>query len=68
MQLPTASEFVCLARSGARSRHMAFQADLLLDRLKNDQLCDWNQDWKLITLFVGVSRTLARIASRFILN
>jgi hypothetical protein len=42
------------AKSGARSFHMVDEADLLLDRLKNEQLCDWNNDWKLITFFIGV--------------
>ena len=30
------------------------QAELLVDRLKNENLCDWNNDWKVITIFVGV--------------
>jgi phospholipase B1 len=42
-----------VAKSGARSYEMVEQADLLLDRLKNEKLCDWNNDWKLITFFVG---------------
>ncbi|CAF3277505.1 unnamed protein product [Rotaria socialis] len=42
-----------VAKSGARSYHMVEQADLLLDRLKNEKLCDWNNDWKLITFFIG---------------
>jgi len=41
-----------VAKSGARSYHMVEQADLLLDRLKNKNICNWN-DWKLITFFVG---------------
>ncbi|CAF0945306.1 unnamed protein product [Rotaria sordida] len=42
-----------VAKSGARSYHMVDQADLLLDRLKNKELCNWNNDWKLITFFIG---------------
>ncbi|CAF0892438.1 unnamed protein product [Adineta ricciae] len=42
-----------VAKSGARSYHMVEQADLLLTRLKNEKLCDWNNDWKLVTLFIG---------------
>jgi phospholipase B1 len=42
-----------VAKSGARSYHMVEQADLLLDRLRNEKLCDWNNDWKLITFFIG---------------
>ena len=46
---------VYIAKSGDRSNNMPFQADLLMTRMKEEQLCDWNNDWKLITLFVGVS-------------
>ncbi|UJR11322.1 hypothetical protein I4U23_015503 [Adineta vaga] len=42
-----------VAKSGARSYHMVDQADLLLDRLKNGKLCDWDNDWKMITFFIG---------------
>jgi phospholipase B1 len=43
-----------VAKSGARSYHMVEQANLLLDRLKTKgELCDWNNDWKLITFFIG---------------
>ncbi|CAF3768328.1 unnamed protein product [Rotaria sp. Silwood1] len=42
-----------VAKSGARSYHMVDQADLLLNRLKEEKLCDWNNDWKLITFFIG---------------
>jgi len=34
---------------------MPAQADILMERLKEKHLCDWNNDWKVITFFVGVS-------------
>jgi hypothetical protein len=34
---------------------MPNQAKILMDRLKDEALCNWDNDWKLITLFVGVS-------------
>lgn len=43
-----------LAKSGARSYHMVDQAHLLLQRLNDSSLCDWNNDWKLVTFFIGV--------------
>jgi phospholipase B1 len=42
-----------VAKSGARSYHMVEQADLLLSRLRDEKLCDWNNDWKLVTFFIG---------------
>ncbi|CAF0944401.1 unnamed protein product [Adineta ricciae] len=42
-----------VAKSGDRSNHMPYQADLLMKRLKQEELCDWNNDWKMITFFVG---------------
>ncbi|CAF1089174.1 unnamed protein product [Rotaria sordida] len=42
-----------VAKSGARSYDMVDQVHLLLNRLKNEKLCDLNNDWKLITLFIG---------------
>ena len=33
------------------------QAEILIDRLTNEKFCDWNNDWKLITIFIGVSQT-----------
>ena len=45
-----------LAKSGARSDNMMYQAQLLLERLKDQELCDWKNDWKVITLFIGVRR------------
>jgi hypothetical protein len=46
-----------LAKSGHHLTDIPSQAGLLVDRLKNEKLCDWNNDWKVITIFVGVSRT-----------
>jgi hypothetical protein len=46
---------ICLAKSGDRSTNTPYQADLLMGRLKQEKLCDWNNDWKIITFFVGVS-------------
>ena len=31
------------------------QARTLIERLKNGSLCNWENDWKLITIFGGVS-------------
>lgn len=42
-----------VAKSGARSYHMVDQANLLLQRLKEEKQCDWNNDWKLVTFFIG---------------
>ncbi|CAF2911583.1 unnamed protein product [Rotaria sp. Silwood2] len=42
-----------VAKSWDSSSQMLYQAELLMDRLKNQNLCDWNNDWKVITLFVG---------------
>lgn len=52
VQLLTVSS---LAKSGARSPDMPYQADLLMTRLKEEEQCDWDNDWKMITFFVGVS-------------
>jgi hypothetical protein len=46
-----------LAQSGDHFIDMPDQAEFLIDRIKNEKLCDWNNDWKVITLFVGVSQT-----------
>jgi hypothetical protein len=43
-----------LAKSGDRSNNMPYQAGVLLERMKDEKLCNWNNDWKVITLFVGV--------------
>ncbi|CAF2407049.1 unnamed protein product [Rotaria sp. Silwood2] len=42
-----------VAKSGDRSNHMPYQAELLMSRMKNEKLCDWNNDWKVITIFIG---------------
>jgi hypothetical protein len=34
---------------------MLHQAEVLINRLKGGKFCDLNNDWKMITLFVGVS-------------
>jgi hypothetical protein len=34
---------------------MPDQAQLLMNRLKQEELCNWENDWKVITFFVGVS-------------
>ena len=34
---------------------MSYQAKLLIERLQNEALCNWNNDWKLISFFVGIS-------------
>jgi hypothetical protein len=46
---------------------MPAQADILMERLKKEQLCDWNNDWKVITFFVGVS-SFIQIGFFFILK
>jgi len=48
--------FIILAKSGDHFVDMPYQAELLLDRLKTEKSCDWNNDWKLITISVGVSQ------------
>jgi hypothetical protein len=53
--LTTIRIFFSLAKSGDRSIDMPAQAELLIDRLKTENLCDWTNDWKMITFFVGVS-------------
>ncbi|CAF3210653.1 unnamed protein product [Rotaria socialis] len=42
-----------VAKSGDRSNHMPDQAGILMSRIKDEKLCDWNNDWKIITFFVG---------------
>jgi hypothetical protein len=46
---------------------MPAQADILMERLKEKHLCDWNNDWKVITFFVGVS-SIIQIGFFFILK
>jgi phospholipase B1 len=48
--------FWVLAKSGSRSDDMLTQAEHLIHRLQNNSICDWKNDWKLITIFVGVSQ------------
>lgn len=47
--------FKILAKSGELSNNILQQAEFLIERLSNERFCDWNNDWKLITIFVGVS-------------
>lgn len=42
-----------VARSGATSNDLSFQASLLIQRIKNDPLIDNENDWKLITILIG---------------
>jgi len=42
-----------VAKSGARSYHMVDQANLLLNRFREDKSCSWDNDWKVITFFIG---------------
>lgn len=44
-----------LAEPGDHSIHLSDQAELLIDRLRNGTVCNWNDDWKIITISVGVS-------------
>jgi phospholipase B1 len=41
------------AVGGATNRNMLDQADNLISRIKSDSRYDWDNDWKIITLFVG---------------
>lgn len=45
----------CTAQPWTGSSDMIYQAELLIEKLKHEKLCDWNEDWKIVTLFVGVS-------------
>ncbi|ELT96572.1 hypothetical protein CAPTEDRAFT_188389 [Capitella teleta] len=42
-----------VARGGGTNRNMPGQADDLIERLKNDSRIDFENDWKMVTLFVG---------------
>jgi len=42
-----------VATTGDESRHMPGQAQLLVERLRADPKVDFENDWKLITLFIG---------------
>ncbi len=48
--------FFVSARSGSRSSNMSFQVDHFIYLLQNKSICDWKNDWKMITIFVGVSQ------------
>ena len=54
---------VFLAKSGARSYHMREQAELLIERMKSGKFCNWENDWKLVTFFIGVSSNSIRFDS-----
>jgi phospholipase B1 len=41
------------AVSGQEANHMGEQAQLLVDRLRADKNVDFENDWKVITLFIG---------------
>lgn len=42
-----------VAVSGQEANHVPDQVRILIDRLKSDQEIDFQNDWKLITIFVG---------------
>ncbi|CAF3934385.1 unnamed protein product [Rotaria sordida] len=44
-----------VAKSGVDSYGMVEQVDILLYRIEKEGLCDWNNDWKLITFFIGAN-------------
>jgi len=44
-----------VAKSGDLSSHMPNQIQMLLDRLKIDKNCDIQNDWKIITFFIGAN-------------
>jgi hypothetical protein len=46
---------IFLGKLGARSAEMPYQAELLIDQIKNGRVCDWTVDWKVLTVFAGVS-------------
>ena len=35
------------------SRHMGEQAEDLIDKMRQDERIDWDNDWKLATLLIG---------------
>ena len=43
---------------------MPQQADALIRLLKNETFCDWKNDWKMITVFVGVSQAKIYLFNR----
>ena len=42
-----------VAVSGQEANHMTAQARKLIDRLKHSREFDFNNDWKMVTLFIG---------------
>lgn len=42
-----------VARMGARATHLPNQADKMIERLRTTSDIDFENDWKLITLFIG---------------
>ncbi|XP_077989754.1 phospholipase B1, membrane-associated-like [Glandiceps talaboti] len=42
-----------VAVPGARARHMPEQAEELIFRMKNWTDIDWENDWKIVTIFIG---------------
>jgi phospholipase B1 len=56
------------AKSGETSHGMPDQASLLLERLRSNGDCDLINDWKIITLFVGVSFFYLKLCLRKIIS
>jgi len=54
------------AQSGDRSYHMIDQAHLLYQRFISNQFCDWKNDWKVITFFIGVTFQFKKKNKHFI--
>lgn len=42
-----------IAESGDVANDMPGQAGILMQRIQKDKICDWENDWKMITLFIG---------------
>ena len=48
--------FFCFkAKFGDRSYHMIDQIQILRQRLDSNKYCNMNDDWKMITFFIGVN-------------
>ncbi|XP_031165581.1 phospholipase B1, membrane-associated isoform X2 [Sander lucioperca] len=45
--------FLNQAVAGAKSGDMELQVRVLVDKMKNDSRIDFNNDWKVITMFIG---------------
>jgi hypothetical protein len=43
------------AKSGAESIHMPDQSHILEERVLSKKYCDMDNEWKVVTFFVGVS-------------